>query len=152
MKNSAEEEYRKAFKRIIEGKPIRISKHAKLTLANIAREAGNDPSALKKSRYPTFIAEVEEYNSSPSPTVKRSDRSLTAQLTAARAENNALRERCTELAAERDIAHSKVLNLQLALIEKCQELEEYIGPSSIAVLDQHARKKHMERDDRDERP
>jgi len=149
VKDSAEEEYRKAFKRIVEGRPIRISKHAKLTLANVAREAGKDPSALKKSRYPTFIAEVEEYNRSPSATVKRADRSLTAQLTAARAENNALRARCTELAAERDMAHSKVLNLQQAFIEKCLELEEYNGPSTIAVMDQHSRNRFMDRKGRE---
>lgn len=152
MRDSAEEEYRRAFRRIVEGKTIRISKNAKLTLASIAREAGKDPSALKKSRYPTFIAEVEEYNSSPVATVKRADRSLTAQLKAARAENDVLRKQYTELAAERDLAHSKVLNLQQAFIVKCLELEEHIGPSAIAVMDQYARERIMSRKDREEIP
>lgn len=49
MKNRVVEEYLKAFKRIIEGTPIRSSKYDKLTLANVAREAGKDPLALKKS-------------------------------------------------------------------------------------------------------
>lgn len=49
MKNRVVEEYRKVFKRIIEGTPIRSNKYDKLTLANVAREAGKHPLALKKS-------------------------------------------------------------------------------------------------------
>lgn len=141
MKKSAEHEFRSAFKRIIEGKTIRIPKGSPPTLANIAREAGRDPSALKKSRYPTFIAEVEEYNNAPSVTVNKTDRSLTAQLAAARAENRSLREECSNLCQERDAAQTKILNLQQALVAMNLQLVGGGDPSNIEVMDHHARER-----------
>jgi len=141
MKGSAEDEYRNAFKRIVDGKTIRIPKGSPPTLANIAREAGRDPSALKKSRYPIFITEVEEYNSASSLTMDQAERSLTAQLAAARAENKSLREKCSNLCKERDAAQTKILNLQQALVAMNLQLEGEGGLSNIAVMDQHAREK-----------
>jgi hypothetical protein len=140
MKESAEVEYRKAFKRIIEGKAIRIDKTASPTLANIAREAGKDPSALKKSRYPGFIGEVESFNQVASSVREEADRSLTAQLKSARQENKRLREDYELLSIERDQCHSRVLNLQQAIVELSFEIERR---SNISILDQHARQKMM---------
>ncbi len=58
MRRSAEQEYRDAWQRIKEGKPIRIPVGSPATLANIAREAGKDPSALKRSRFPSLVHEI----------------------------------------------------------------------------------------------
>lgn len=140
MKESAEVEYRKAFKRIIEGKAVRVDKTASPTLANIAREAGKDPSALKKSRYPGFIGEVESFNEIASSVREEADRSLTAQLKSARQENKRLREDYELLIVERDQSHSRVLNLQQAIVELSFEIERQ---SNISILDQHTRQKMM---------
>lgn len=140
MKESAEVEYRKAFNRIIEGKAVRVGKTASPTLANIAREAGKDPSALKKSRYPGFIGEVEAFNQVSSSVKDETDRSLTAQLKSARQENKRLREEYELLSIERDLSHSRVLNLQQAIVELSFEIERR---SNISILDQHARQKML---------
>ncbi len=140
MKESAEVEYRKAFNRIIEGKAVRVDKTASPTLANIAREAGKDPSALKKSRYPGFISEVESFNQVSGSVKDETDRSLTAQLKSARQENKRLREEYELLSIERDQSHSRVLNLQQAIVELSFEIERR---SNISILDQHARQKMM---------
>ncbi|MBC3421864.1 MULTISPECIES: hypothetical protein [Pseudomonas] len=145
MKESAEDEYRKAFKRLVEGKALRIDKKSATTLANIAREAGRDPSALKRSRYPTFVSEVEFHNENVGSTLERRDRSLSAQLASARAENKSLRARCLGLSAERDAAQSKVLNLQQVLVEKSFQLEGLEGPSNVAIFDQRVRQKFLQR-------
>ncbi|QXI32034.1 hypothetical protein [Pseudomonas promysalinigenes] len=146
MKDSAEAEYRKAFRRIVEGKAVRVEKGSKPTLANIAREVGRDPSALKKSRYPTFVAEVEAYVESCGSVLEPRDRSLSTQLASARAENKALRQRCAILTDERDAAQSKVLNLQMSLVEKAHLLEGFEGPSNVASFDQRVRQKFLQRD------
>lgn len=138
MKESAEAEYRQAFKRIVDGKTVRVDKMASPTLANIAREAGKDPSALKKSRYPSFIGEVELFNEMACSVRGGADRSLSAQLQAARQENKRLREDYELLSAERDQSHSRVLNLQQAIVELSSEVE---GRSNISILDQHMRQK-----------
>lgn len=141
MKDNAEIEYRKAFRRIVEGKAMRVDKMAPPNFANIAREAGKDPSALKKSRYPIFISEVESFNNNVSSAGERIDRSLSAQLKAARSENRKLRESYEQLTIERDESHSRVLNLQLALVEMSFMVDGLEKPSNIAILDLHARQK-----------
>ncbi|KIY40750.1 hypothetical protein TZ03_11455 [Pseudomonas sp. 10-1B] len=143
MKDNAEFEYRKAFRRIVEGKALRVGKMAPPNLANIAREAGKDPSALKKSRYPIFISEVESFNNNVNSAGERIDRSLSTQLKAARSENKKLRESYEQLTIERDESHSRVLNLQLALVEMSFGVDGVEKPSSIANFDLYARQKLM---------
>ncbi len=47
-KGSAEDRFRAAFERLKSDTPIHIARGSALTQNNIAREAGLDPSALKK--------------------------------------------------------------------------------------------------------
>mgnify|MGYP003629439734 FL=1 len=61
VKKSAEQEFRDAFDRLKKGKTIRLPLGAAVTQNNVAREAGRDPSALKKDRYPLLILEVQAY-------------------------------------------------------------------------------------------
>ncbi|MEO9656256.1 hypothetical protein [Marinomonas sp.] len=58
---TAEEMFRDAFERLKINKPLFIDKGSKITQNNIAREAGRDPSALKKSRYPLLVLEIQAY-------------------------------------------------------------------------------------------
>ena len=146
MRQSAEQEFRAAWQRIKDGKPIRITVGAPATLANIAREAGKDPSSLKRSRYPLLVHEVETDNQLIAELPASVDRSLSSQLNGARDENRRILLDMDVLRAERDALKSQVLNLQLALLEKTQQLDVYIGPVSIASLDHHRRNKLNERE------
>lgn len=58
---SAEARFREAFERLKCKTPRVVGVDAMVTQANIAREAGCDPSALKKMRYPILVAEIQEY-------------------------------------------------------------------------------------------
>ncbi|MNE58172.1 hypothetical protein D3C80_1531860 [compost metagenome] len=60
---------------------------------------------------------------------------------AARSENRKLRESYEQLTIERDESHSRVLNLQLALVEMSFMVDGLEKPSNIAILDLHARQK-----------
>lgn len=145
MGRSAEQEYRDAWQRIKEGKPIRIPVGSPATLANIAREAGKDPSALKRSRFPSLVHEIEIDNQLIAELPAYVDRSLSSQLKGARNENRRILLDMDVLRAERDALKSQVLNLQLALLERSQQLDVYIGPISVSSLDHHKWKTVNER-------
>lgn len=59
--NNAELLFRDAFNRIVNNETIRLRPGTKLTQNNVAREAGRDPSALKKDRYPSLVMEIQGY-------------------------------------------------------------------------------------------
>ena len=58
---NAEACFRAAFERLKSNQPVRLNRGAKLTQNNVAREAGRDPSALKKDRYPMLIIEIQSW-------------------------------------------------------------------------------------------
>ena len=74
VKKSEEQEFRDAFDRLKKGKTIRLPLGAAVTQNNVAREAGRDPSALKKDRYPLLILEVQAYITSKSEQKRSSKR------------------------------------------------------------------------------
>lgn len=57
----AEAVFRQAFERLKAGEPKVLPQGSPVTQNNVAREAGRDPSALKKARYPTLIGEIQAY-------------------------------------------------------------------------------------------
>jgi hypothetical protein len=59
--NSAEINFREAFERLKKNTPIRLPKGTPVTQNNVAREAGRDPSGLRKSRYPFLVQDIQEY-------------------------------------------------------------------------------------------
>lgn len=74
IKNSAEQDFRDAFERLKKGKTIRLPLGAPVNQANVAREAGRDPSALKKERYPLLILAIQAYVTSKSEQERGSKR------------------------------------------------------------------------------
>ncbi|NHC04091.1 hypothetical protein G9F31_09960 [Acinetobacter sp. 187] len=60
-KQNAEQSFREAFKRLKSNNPKILPLNSPVTQNNIAREAGRDPSALKKDRYPLLILEIQAY-------------------------------------------------------------------------------------------
>lgn len=60
-KHNAEQSFREAFKRLKSNNPKILPLNSPVTQNNIAREAGRDPSALKKDRYPLLILEIQAY-------------------------------------------------------------------------------------------
>jgi hypothetical protein len=66
-KGSAEDRFRAAFERLKSDTPTHIARGSALTQNNIAREAGLDPSALKKSRFPELIQDIQNWKKSEQP-------------------------------------------------------------------------------------
>lgn len=58
---TAEEKFRAAFERLKIGEPINMPKGTPVSQNNVAKEAGLDRTALKKSRFPSLVAEIQNY-------------------------------------------------------------------------------------------
>ena len=67
----AETAFREAFIRIKKGETHLLPKNTKISQNNIAREAGCDPSALKKSRFPRLVAEIQQWIKESKPQIGR---------------------------------------------------------------------------------
>lgn len=123
---SAEQAFREAFIRLKSGKPERLPKDSHVSQNNVAKEAGRDPSALRKIRYPELISEIQYWikeNSARTPS------SMRQTILAKRTQNRSLKEKLKELKIQRDQAVSllveadaKILDLTHA-ITKLQALQ-----------------------------
>ena len=87
---------------------------------NIAREAGLDPSALKKSRFPLLVAEIKEWireNSKPGTSSRKN-------LSQSKAKRRTDKQIISALKLQRDIAASALLSADLLILELYREITE----------------------------
>ncbi|WP_303275553.1 hypothetical protein [Acinetobacter soli] len=120
--SKAELQFYEAFIRLKNNKPNILPKGTKVSQNNVAKEAGVDPSALRKSRYPNLISEIQEWmdqnpqNANVSKKKNEKSRSIDKIST--------LNNRIEVLTQERDDAVSKLLEAQLTILELSQRLEK----------------------------
>lgn len=58
---TAEQRFRMAFERLKSDEPLILEKGTPVSQNNVAKEAGADPSALRKKRYPALIREIQTW-------------------------------------------------------------------------------------------
>lgn len=122
---SAETRFRQAFERLKAGEPKVVERGTSVTQNNVAREAGCDPSALKKARFPALIREIQAYvelhdEKAPSAAQKTRKR---------RATNRSLQERLDDAIRQRDHAQSILASANMRIIElsvKVQSLQQQL--------------------------
>ncbi len=131
--STAEVAYREAFDRLKHGQPVRLPKGTPVSQNNVAKEAGCDPSALKKSRFPTLIADIQQYLAEQAVDRRPSPRQA---LQAQPQRNRNLRDRIEDLTKQRDAlasllneANAKILELS----DRVTGLEAKI-PSNVASM------------------
>ena len=59
--SKAELKFREAFERLKVGKPDILPKGTPLSQNNVAKEAGVDPSALRRARFPELVADIQAW-------------------------------------------------------------------------------------------
>ncbi len=113
-KLSAEQNYREAFERLKSGNPQVLARGMTVTQNNVAREAGQDPTALKKARFPLLVLEIQDYikQQTSSEELEEQKKSLRKKRT--------LEERLKACQSERDQLTS-ICEAQLNLIEQFQD-------------------------------
>nr|WP_116298576.1 hypothetical protein [Cupriavidus taiwanensis] len=112
---SAEDSFRKAFERLKHGESLHLPVGSSVSQNNVAKEAGRDPSALRKSRYPKLIADIQIWNENHS-TEKSSHRSP-----ANVRRNRSLKEKIAELVNQRDKMASLLVEADAKILELTEE-------------------------------
>jgi len=117
-KLTAEQRFREAFGRLKSGGPMILPKGSIVSQNNVAREAGCDPSALKKNRYPELIAEIQIYsqeNTSYPPISKKQSNAKRRQ------QNRDLRDDLALIKIERDEALSLLVEADNKIFDLTME-------------------------------
>ncbi|MGA4456231.1 hypothetical protein [Pseudomonas fortuita] len=117
--SKAEQGFREAFERLKRGQPLRVPQGLPLSQNLVAKEAGNDPSALKKARFPSLVAEIQHWVSNNAPQKEESNRQAAKKK---RQQNRSYRERIEELKVQRDSLASLLLEADAKILELTQEL------------------------------
>lgn len=136
-KLTAEQRFREAFERLKAGKPERLPEGTLVSQNNVAKEADCDPSALRKTRFPSLIAEIQQYVESHKGEAPESKRQ---RILKQRRRNRETRETIFDLKQQRDVAVGLLTDANLLIVELTEELADVrrrldeIKPSNITTI------------------
>ena len=109
----AEAAFREAFERLKLRRPTNLPAHSPVTQNNVAREAGKDPSALKKSRFPDLVDEIQRHiQARDAKKSQRKDELATAEQVIER-----LKADLARALTLRDQALSQLMTAELTILE-----------------------------------
>src|ERR1700730_3231862 len=106
--------FREAFERLKKNRPQTLPKGSAVSQNNVAKEAGCDPSALRKSLYPALIAEIQRWLEANRPQAPVSQRQT---LLSQRKRNRSLKERIEDMKAQRDSLASLLVEADVKILE-----------------------------------
>lgn len=115
--DTAEQRFRLAFERLKNDNPYRVPKGTPVSQNNVAKEAGTDPTALRKSRYPALIREIQAWME-----INNQERVLIRTRRVQRKlDRENLTEKIQQLKQQRDEAQSQLVSAQRTMLELLQE-------------------------------
>lgn len=118
MIGRAEQAFRDAFARLKLDQPLRLAKGTGMSQNNVAKEAGCDPSALKKARYPALVKEIQAWlHEHPVASGTSHAKTIAGQ----RNKNREQKLRIDEVTAQRDHAMSLLVEADAKILELVQE-------------------------------
>ena len=116
---TAEQRFRQAFERLKADKPKVTKPGTPVSQNNVAKEAGCDPSALRKTRFPSLIREIQSYVE-----ISQQERPSNRQVQIKQRKTRAtLKDRLIEVAAQRDDAQSQLASAFRRIVELTRELK-----------------------------
>lgn len=133
--SKAELKFRDAFGRLKQGKPDILPKGTPLSQNNVAKEAGVDPSALRRVRFPELVSEIQEWIEAHKD--EKTTKTPRQMMLAQRSRNRDLKEKSNALEQQRDIAMSKLLDAQARIVEltiENQRLRAQLPQSNIRPI------------------
>lgn len=119
--SSAEQRFRDAFEKLKLGVPQVLPRGTPVSQNNVAKEAGCDPSALRKSRFPLLVLDIQEWveaHKGEQPPTERQ------RLLKQRGKNRDLRETMADLKKQRDAAVGKLADADLRIVELTERLAD----------------------------
>lgn len=121
---TAESNFRAAFERLKVGMPRVLPAGTRVSQNNVAKEAGCDPSALRKSRFPSLVVEIQNYLAAHGGELPESERQ---KLLKQRQHSRAARETIADLKKQRDAAAGLLVeaNAQIGILtRRLRDMEE----------------------------
>lgn len=135
---TAEQRFRDAFERLKLGVPQLLPKGTSVSQNNVAKEAGCDPSALRKSRFPLLVIEIQEWLEAHKSEQPPSERQ---RLLKQRRKNRDTRETIADLKKQRDTtaglladADRKIMELSEKVADLQAKLDELQPPAKVLDL------------------
>jgi hypothetical protein len=135
--DTAEQRFRQAFERLKTDKPNVLAAGTPVSQNNVAKEASCDPSALRKSRFPSLIREIQAYVE-----LHQDQRPSKRQVTLRqRKATKDQKGRIEELVQQRDCAQSQLASANRRIVELCDEvqmlrarLEEVVSTAKVVKI------------------
>lgn len=130
-RESAEAQYLAAFERLRTGRTVQLPKGTPVSQNNVAREAGRDPTALRKNRYPDLIREIKQWTEDNPGDTRPSPTSL---VEAARRRNRELKQDKVDMKVQYDAMVSDLQSAREKIIELTHEvarLKKELGADNV---------------------
>lgn len=118
---TAEANFREAFERLKNGTPKVLPADSLVSQNNVAKEAGCDPSALRKSRYPVLVAEIQNYVAAHGGERPESERQ---KLLKQRQRSRSARKTIADLKKQRDAAASLLVEAEARIVILTRKLSD----------------------------
>ena len=118
---SAEQRFRAAFDRLKLGIPEVLPKGTPVSQNNVAKEAGCDPSALRKARFPLLVIAIQEWVEAHKSEHPPSERQ---RLLKQRRKNRDTRETIADFKKQRDAAVGLLADADLRIVELSTKLAD----------------------------
>lgn len=119
--STAEQRFRDAFERLKLSMPQVLPKGTQVSQNNVAKEAGCDPTALRKARFPLLVMEIQAWVDSHKGEQFNSTRQKAIKL---RQKSRDTRETISDLKSQRDIAAGLLADANLRIVELTDQLAD----------------------------
>ncbi|MGF6658223.1 hypothetical protein OKW34_008813 [Paraburkholderia youngii] len=113
---TAEQRFRSALNRLKDGESQILPRGTPVSQNNVAKEAGCDPSALRKTRYPTLVGEIQAWLK-----IHDAAKTLQRKRQSKRREKEDLTMKLERVEKQRDLAQSRLVNADRKVLELLQE-------------------------------
>ncbi|QIN60324.1 hypothetical protein SBC1_02990 [Caballeronia sp. SBC1] len=139
--SKAETRFRQAFVRLQTGSPVILPKGSRVSQNNVAREAGLDSTALRRSRFPGLVDDIQEWIDANSD--KQAATSVRQQTVERRGRNKSLKIQLKERTDERDQAVSKLVDAHRHILTLLMKIQRSAGelPDEASVIELRSRRK-----------
>lgn len=121
LTHSAEQRFRDAFERLKLGIPMVLPKGIPVSQNNVAKEAGCDPSALRKARFPLLVIAIQEWVETHKSDHPPSERQ---RLLKQRRKNRDKRDTIADFKKQRDAAVGLLTDADLRIVELTTKLAD----------------------------
>lgn len=116
---TAEQRFRQAFERLKGNEPKLLKTGTPVSQNSVAKEAGCDPSALRKTRFPSLVREIQAYVELHKDDVQ-SKRQTTLKQRAIRQKQ---RDILADVIRQRDVALSQIASANRRIVELSEEVK-----------------------------